>query len=107
MATSKLPKEYAQVAAVAEQMLSGQIHYLDGALQLSRLRHAVGAYENDPDFFPFIGINHEIDNLPIPGGFEYADQTLRNQYESEINASVEWAKAHSLHQCQALAERFG
>lgn len=100
------PQEYNLIADIARGMLSEEIHYLDGSLQLVSLRQAIGAYENDPDFLPFIGICYEIESLPIPGGFQQADQFLRDQYKVEIAASVEWAKSHSEVQCRSLMERF-
>ncbi len=85
-------------------MIDGDIEYLSGVVTLSELRHEVGAYENDPDFLPFLAILAELDRLGIgrkpetwsPVVFESAD----------FKHSTLWAKEISLEQCRSLARRY-
>ena len=97
----------AKIGEVAQGMLDGSLHYLKGAVELAALRHDIGAYENDPDFFAFVAILSEVDSLPIDGSPHSWTKEDMLRYKAEIQDSVEWAKEFSLAQCQSLAERFG
>jgi len=97
----------ARIGEVAQGMLDGSVHYLEGAIELASLRHDIGAYENDPDFFAFVAILSEVDSLPIGGPPHCWTKEDKLRYETEIQHSVAWAKEFSLMQCESLAERFG
>lgn len=94
------------IADIADDMLNGVIPYLQGAIQLEALRHRVGAYENDPDFMPFVAILSEIHSLPFDAlNLPWSEQDVKTHSE-EIAASTEWAKEISLVQCQSLLRRY-
>lgn len=95
-----------KIADIAGEMLNGAIPYLQGAIQLEALRHRVGAYENDPDFMPFVAILSEIHSLPFDAfSIPWREQDIK-KYSEEIAASTEWAKEISSAQCQSLLRRY-
>ncbi len=95
-----------KIANVAGSMLNGSIPYLQGAIQLEALRHRVGAYENDPDFMPFVAILSEIHSLPFDAfSIPWCEKDVK-KYSEEIAASTEWAKEISSVQCQSLLRRY-
>lgn len=99
-----------KVGRVAQAMLDGNMHYLLGAEELVELRESVGAYVNDPDFFPFVAVVTEIQNLSMnkfgckPS--KLWSKTDHTRHRKDIQASVVWAKDISLHHCEALAQRY-
>ncbi|MFC3702069.1 hypothetical protein ACFOND_10485 [Reinekea marina] len=104
---SSVPTLPAQrVGIVARAMLNGTLHYLLGALELEQLRHEVGAYENDPDFLPFIAIKMDIEQMSISPQMLKKTNNQSAQDVQKITESTQWAKAISLQQCATLAERF-
>ena len=99
-------KKQDRIGEVALGMLDGSVHYLKGSIELASLRHEIGAYENDPDFFVFVAILSEIDSLPLESPRQEWSVEEIARHEPEIMKSIEWAKEISLPQCKSLAERF-
>ncbi|PCJ15065.1 MAG: DUF2489 domain-containing protein [Gammaproteobacteria bacterium] len=97
----------ARIGVVARGMLDGSVHYLIGAMELTALRHEVGAYANDVDFMPFIAILSEIESLPVDLAQSEGLKQAMLAHGTEIQESVNWAKEFSLVQCQSLADRYG
>ena len=96
-----------KVAETANGMLEGTIHYLEGALELSSLRHEVDVAEDDPDFNAFVAVASEIDHLPIGASKQQWSKESLERHEPEIQETIKWAKEFSLNQCKSLVERFG
>ena len=96
-----------RIGKIARGMLDGSVHYLLGSLELASLRHQVGAYENDPDFMPFVAVLSRIDHLDIDASRGQDLQAISHVDDLEIQKAVAWAKEFSLDQCQSLAARFG
>ena len=99
-------KNRGRVGQLAQGMIDGSIHYLEGSIELSSLLYEVDVPENDEDFSAFIGIASEIDHLPIGPPRQYWSKKALARHEPEIQKSIEWAKEFSLSQCKSLAERF-
>ena len=95
-----------RVAAVARGMLSGDINFLEGAIELVSLRHKAEVEEADPDFMVFVVIESETDNLPIGKSRELWSKEALIKHQPEIDASVIWAKRIGTTACQSLIERF-
>ena len=95
------------IGVTAKAMLDGSAHYLQGAIELERLRHLIGAYENDPDFMAFVGVMAEINSLKLDTDKPNWVERATPAQQSAIAESVAWSKAVSWAQCQALAERYG
>lgn len=81
-----------KVAAIAKGMLDGTINYLEGAVKLSSLRHAVEVPEDDPDFIAFVAVASEIDHLPIGKPRQFWSKEALDKHEPEIQESIIWAK---------------
>ena len=100
-----------ELARVAEAMLNGSMPYLAGAIALVALRDEVGAYENDPDFLPFMAVSLEAEKLGISKPELSADLeavsggVLSSSIASE-QESLQWAKDISLTQCESLLRRY-
>ena len=99
-------KQRTRAAEVAQAMLDGSIPYLDGAIELSSLRHQVDVPENDPDFLAFTLVASEIDHLPIGAARRYWSEEALDRHEPEIYRSTQWAKEVSWSRCKAIVERF-
>ena len=95
-----------EIGRVARAMLNDSIPYLEGAIALESLRHDIGAYENDPDFMPFVAIMSDIDQLPCDTEAEHWFSAAMQTCRSEVEESVKWAKEISLVQCESLAQRY-
>jgi hypothetical protein len=99
-------KKRDRVGVVAQGMLDGSMHYLEGSIELSSLMNEVDVPEDDEDFRAFVGVSSEIDHLPIGASRQHWSEEALARHESEIQESIEWAKEFSLSQCKSLAERF-
>ncbi|MCH9690664.1 MAG: DUF2489 domain-containing protein [Gammaproteobacteria bacterium] len=101
-----IEKQRKRAAEVANGMLDGSIHYLEGAIELFSLRFEVGLPEDDKDFLAFTGIASEIDHLPIGTPRQYWSQEALDRHEPEIQQSIKWAKEVSLSECKSIVTRF-
>lgn len=99
-------KKRKRVYELAKGMLDGTVHYLEGAIELSSLRHEVEVAEDDQDFIAFTAVASEIDHLPIGVQRQYWSKEALERHEPEILESIKWAKDFSLNQCKSLMERF-
>jgi hypothetical protein len=102
-----IAKQMKRVSELAHGMLDGSINYLEGAIEISSLRHEVEAQEIDPDFDIFVGIESEIGNLPIGSCRQHWSKEALDRHEPEIEKALKWARENSLNACKSLAERFG
>ncbi len=88
-------------------MLDGTLHYLEGAIELSSLRFAVGVSEDDKDFMAFVVVDSETDHLPVGACRDNWSSAALARLEPEIQQAVEWAKGVSWAACQSIVARFG
>ncbi|STQ91121.1 DUF2489 domain-containing protein [Iodobacter fluviatilis] len=95
-----------RVGTVAFGMLSGEIGFIEGAIELASLRHEAAVEENDPDFMAFVVIASETDSLPIGTSRELWSKEALAKHQPEIDAAIVWAKKVGLAACQSLAGRF-
>jgi len=100
-------KQRARVGEVAKGMLDGSIDYLEGARELSSLRHQIEVQDGDQDFIVFVAVDSETDNLPIGKPRQFWSKGSLERLEPEIQKAIEWAKKVSLEQCKSLVKRFG
>ena len=108
MVRSKVSDQNAKlkVGQIAAAMLEGSIPYLKGAIELTVLREELGIYANDPDFFVFVGLLAEIDQLPLGRNLQNWTDDNVVKYQQVISESEVWAKEFTLSQCKSLASRF-
>ncbi|UTW02945.1 DUF2489 domain-containing protein [Amphritea atlantica] len=83
-----IEKQRKRAVEVANGMLDGSIHYLEGAIELSSLRFEVDLPEDDKDFLAFTGVASEVDHLPIGAPRKYWSQEALDRHEPEIQQSI-------------------
>ena len=104
-------EEYVQLkrnraVEVARGMIEGTIDYLEGAIELSSLRHEVYLPSDDKDFLAFTGVASEIDHLPIGAQRQHWSEKALERHEPDIQRAIKWAKEVSLPECKSIVERF-
>jgi len=100
-------KKRKEASGIAEGMLDGSIHYLEGAIQLSSLRFELEIPDDDKDFLVFASVSSETDHLPLGAAREYWSKEALDRHEPEIQQTIKWAKEVSLPECKSIVERFG
>ena len=95
-----------RAALVANGMLDGSIHYLEGAIELSSLSFDVCLHEDNQGFDVFQGISSETDHLPIGPARQYWSQEALDRHEPEIQKAIDWAKEISLSERLSISKRF-
>jgi hypothetical protein len=101
-----------RVVALAEQMLSGRITYLEGAAQLVLLEHAVGDIavgegdSHDPDFEPFWLITREASHLPLEQQRPLWSAGALARLAPELSSREAWAKSVATGACTNLMQRY-
>lgn len=95
-----------RVGAVAFGMLSGEVGFIEGAIELASLRHEAAVEENDSDFMTFVVIASETDSLPIATTRELWSKEALARHQPEIDAAIVWAKKIGLAACESLVRRF-
>lgn len=95
-----------RVVAIALGMLSGEIPFLEGAVELAALRHEAAIEDNDPDFIAFVAIASETDSLPIGPSRSYWSKEALAKHQPEVDAATTWAKQLGTAACQSLVRRF-
>lgn len=95
-----------RVGAVAFGMLSGEVGFIEGSIELASLRHEAAVEENDPDFMAFVVIASETDNLPTGASRALWSKEALAKHQPEIDAAIMWAKKVGLAACYSLAGRF-
>ena len=91
---------------VAQGMIDGSIHYLEGACELASLRFEVGLPEDDKDFLAFTGVSSETDHLPLGSARQYWSKEALARHKPEIQKTIKWAKEISLRECKSIISRF-
>ncbi len=89
---------------VARKMLSGEVDYLEGAIELSSLLRLA---ELDDTFTKFATVSSEIDSLPIGEVRRHWSQAALEKLQPEIEEATAWAKELSLSECERLAKEHG
>lgn len=95
----------AKIGQVAKAMLSGELSFLDGAIELSSLRHQADLTE-DPDLIVFTGVTSETDHLPLGVVRQHWSQPALERMEPELQKMEEWARQVAGGACESLARRF-
>ena len=96
-----------RIAAIAGDMLSGQKPFLEGARELSSLRHEAAVDEDDEDFLVFVAIDSDTDSLPIGDQRKHWSHESLLKLQPEIDEAIAWAKAVGSDACASLLKRVG
>lgn len=95
-----------RIVDVAQSMLTGSKHYLEGCVELVRLRDEIGAYENDPAFIGFIAVLCHLAELPFDTSQADWSRAVAAKHQHELENSVAWAKEITEGCCEALIARY-
>ena len=95
-----------RVVATARAMLDGKLSFIEGARELSRLRHHVGELERDPDILVFTGIDSQTDALPLGETRKLWAPDALAKLQPEIDRAEKRAEAMGRPRCEALLRRF-
>src|SRR4051794_3202823 len=85
------------IVDLARAILSGEVEVFDGVRQIARLIYALPVVEHgDPDLIGFLGVDSELDNIPIGNARRYwAPEALaekdrqRDAYLAAVRESIE------------------
>ena len=91
---------------LAQEMIDGKISFLEGALELSSLRHEAEVDERDEDLMAFVVIESETDSLPMGKSKKYWSAEALDKHQTEIDKATEWAKEFGIPACKSLIRRF-
>lgn len=96
----------AQIVQLVESMLAGNICFIEGAQQLTSLRHQAAIADNDPDFLVFVGVASNTDHLPIGAPrLRWSAEALA-RHQAEIDTASQWARKICGEACISILERF-
>jgi hypothetical protein len=96
----------AEIVALAREMPTVDVSFLDGAVRLCQLRREAEIPDADPDFDTLTIISSETDALPEGEVRSMWSREALAKLEHEIDDSELWAKEIASHACQSIIERF-
>ncbi|MBV8659735.1 MAG: DUF2489 domain-containing protein [Burkholderiales bacterium] len=96
-----------RVAIVAAAMLSDEMPFLEGAIELDALRHNAYVTEDDQDFLVFVAITSETDHLPLGAARVRWSAEALTKHQPEIESATAWARQIGIRACESLVQRFG
>ncbi|WP_417070494.1 hypothetical protein [Niveibacterium terrae] len=92
---------------LASAMLCGRESFFEGAVQLLRLKPAVGGTaDSDPDFDVFVAIESETDHLPLQAQQNLWSAEALSVLLPEFERTERWAAEFAPAACRSLIERF-
>jgi hypothetical protein len=94
------------ILAAAQEMLAGQVSYIEGARRIHSAMWTAKIDEWDPDLVPFIGIVSETDALPTEQTKSLWQAAALQRLQPEIDRLEVWARQFGEVHCHNLVERF-
>jgi len=94
-----------RVVLLCQQMLSGELTFFEGAIQICSLRFKVGAPETDADFMAFVAIASETDHLPPSHVQPLCSTLMLQQLQPEFEKTELWAKGFAPQACRNLIDK--
>lgn len=95
-----------KLVSLCSQMLSGELSFFEGAIQVCSLRFSVGVPDTDSDLQAFVVIESETDHLPPRHVQHRWSSTAILRLQPEFEKTETWAKEFASRACQNLIERF-
>lgn len=96
------------LVALATAMLSTEVSFFEGAVQVLRLKQAIGGIaDRDPDFDVFVAIESETDHLPLHAQQHLWDPEALAKLAPEFAKTEIWATSFAPTACHSLISRFG
>lgn len=96
------------LVGLAAAMLEGKVSFFEGAVQVLRLKSAVGGIaDRDPHFDAFVVIESDTDHLPLEAQQHLWNAKALADLQSEFERTEIWAAGFATAACRGLIERFG
>ncbi|WP_315765505.1 MULTISPECIES: hypothetical protein [unclassified Bradyrhizobium] len=93
------------VLKTAQDMLAGNLTYIEGARKIVVARWAARLNERDADILAFIGIDSETEALPVGPIRKYWQRSALDALQPEIDRSEAWARGFGERHCRNLIHR--
>jgi hypothetical protein len=90
----------------AQDMLAGELSYIEGARNIRSAIAAARLDEQDADLLPFVGIISETDALPFGKMRAHWQAAALAALQPEIARKEAWARQFGEPYCRNLIERF-
>lgn len=95
------------LVAALRSMLSGELPFIEGAVQVLRLKGQVGGVaDHDEDFNAFVVIESETDHLPLQAQRHLWSPEAIARLEAELKHTQRWAESFAPDACLRLIARF-
>ncbi len=91
---------------LCRQMLSGELSFFEGAIQVCGLRFKIGVPEFDSDPLAFVAVESEADHLPPRQVQHRWSKTAPQRLQPEFEQTEVWAKGVAEEACHNLIRRF-
>jgi hypothetical protein len=95
-----------RLVLLCRHMLSGELSFLEGSIQLCALRSSVGVPEFDPDLAAFVAIASATDHLPPRRVQHLWSAAALQRLQPELARWEIWAKGVADQACRHLIARF-
>jgi hypothetical protein len=95
-----------RILQACQDMLAGQLPYIEGARKVNAAQASAKLDEWDPDLVPFRGIDSETDALPTDQTRAFWQPAALAALQSEIDRKEAWARSFGEPHCRRLVERF-
>jgi hypothetical protein len=89
----------------AQDMLTGKLTYIEGALKIVGAWRSSKLDERDADFLPFVGIDSETEALPFGGMRAHWQLAALDALQPEIDRMETWARKFGESHCLNLVAR--
>lgn len=96
------------LVVLSAAMLSGDVIFVEGAVEILRLKQAIGGIaERDPDFDAFVLIGSETDHLPLKAQEHLWNANALAKLSPEFEKMEKWAATFAPEAYRNLIARFG
>jgi hypothetical protein len=103
--TNSSPGE--RIIEIATAILTGDLGAIEGARLLACQRLRISLGEDDPDFLPFISIEHHTDHLPVGHARRLWRRDALSDKDLEIAVAEDNLRDEIMPACMRLIQRFG
>jgi hypothetical protein len=94
------------IFAAAQDMLAGNLLYIEGSRKILALIETAKLDQWDADLVSFVGIDSETDALPVDHTRAYWQAAALEALQPEIDRMEAWARQVGESHCRNLVERF-
>ena len=105
MNNEKTRNDVSELIDVAQKMINGELHLIEGVRKLRKLIYDIGR-EEDALFLPIIGVESETDHYPIGNLRDQCASSYLQEADSDMEAYLNESKPIILKTCQKIIESF-